>query len=117
MVAHIWPEVKSRYSRPSLSVTIVPFAEVKRFGKTSPPYLTRNSSAAAFSADVMRAPRPSEVDATAALLCDAAPLVVRGSVLARICCFRRFAVRELTEPMRYVPGSWDERHFKKLSSR
>src|SRR5215218_6572908 len=57
MVAHICPEVKSRYSRPSLSVTTVPFAEVKRFGKTSPPYLTKNSSAAAFNADVMSSPR------------------------------------------------------------
>ena len=43
IVAHIWPEVKSRYSRPSLSVTTVPLADLNSFGNASPPYLTRNS--------------------------------------------------------------------------
>ncbi len=36
-VAHIWPEVKSRISRPVSSRTMVPLAEVNRFGKVSPP--------------------------------------------------------------------------------
>ena len=37
MVAHIWPEVKSRYSRPFASVTMVPLAERNSVGNASPP--------------------------------------------------------------------------------
>ena len=37
MVAHIWPEVKSRISRPVSSRTTVPRAERNRLGKVSPP--------------------------------------------------------------------------------
>jgi hypothetical protein len=37
MVAHIWPDVKSRISRPVSSTTTLPFALRKRFGKVSPP--------------------------------------------------------------------------------
>src|SRR5450432_2305026 len=101
---------------------MVPFAEVKRFGKTSPPYLTKNSSAAAFSADVMRAPWARDVEATAAQLwpCRRWLFAFQFSdknLLLRAVRGTRIAVQELPKPLRYVPGRWDECHFKKLSSR
>ena len=37
MVAHIWPEVKSRISRPSSSTTVLPLAERNRRENLSPP--------------------------------------------------------------------------------